>query len=339
MQIPTEDKKILIDCLITYNNWLEEHIRQPILKALNLVPAEIDSLLGNLKNIMHNLQKSPPNHVEDQFIPLLKQAVIHKRRECANSKERRSSLTFHSELRDRLEEEVNRFDKLINQDWFKNTEKTKSPKLTDYISIKSAEKILMDKGVLNFSQRIQDEKFNILESISLFPADLEYYRLVCELRGRPISVVYMDIDEFKSFNTDYTEPIVDREILSRFMSTLETHVFSYGHAYRHGGDEYLVLLPNMSNLSATVFFAEFQNQLQKIKYVGINRNPTVSIGIFVIDENCYLTNTECVDLAAKAKKFAKDNGKNCIAIYEDRGSSASDLQIVVKNGSPVDEAG
>lgn len=36
---------------------------------------------------------------------------------------------------------------------------------------------------------------------------------------------------------------VDRKILPRFMRTIEAHVFARGFAYRFGGDEYVLLIP------------------------------------------------------------------------------------------------
>ena len=87
--------------------------------------------------------------------------------------------------------------------------------------------------------------------------DLAYFRVKCELRDQSVSVAYVDIDEFKSFNDKYGHERVDRDILPRFMSEIEGVVFSRGFAYRIGGDEYLILLPNMSRGSAIRFLLEF----------------------------------------------------------------------------------
>ena len=52
-----------------------------------------------------------------------------------------------------------------------------------------------------------------------------------------------NIDKFKDFNTKYGETQIDVRLLPRFMAALEAHVYSRGFAYRFGGDEYVVLLP------------------------------------------------------------------------------------------------
>ena len=71
-------------------------------------------------------------------------------------------------------------------------------------------------------------------------------------------VVFLDIDEFKEFNTAHTEPVVGRNLLPRFTLALEAHVHHHGDAYRQGGDEYRVLLPGESRPLAVAFLAELR---------------------------------------------------------------------------------
>ena len=112
-----------------------------------------------------------------------------------------------------------------------------------------------------------------------------------------------------------------------FMSELEAHVYSHGHAYRFGGDEYMVLLPNMSGAQAFSFLKEFQRNLESVEYFEVNMRPTVSIGIVEADSNCFLTNSEIEERAARAKRFAKDNGRNRIAGFKSSGFSDENLTI------------
>ena len=52
-----------------------------------------------------------------------------------------------------------------------------------------------------------------------------------------LAVAFLDIDDFKRFNSDYGETKVDRNLLTRFMQVLEAHVYHHGFAYRQGGKE------------------------------------------------------------------------------------------------------
>src|ERR1019366_4323533 len=75
--------------------------------------------------------------------------------------------------------------------------------------------------------------------------DLAYYRQRTDHCGSSLAVAFVDIDHFKEFNTAHTETVIDRNVLPRFMQLVESHVHFHGHAYRQGGDEYLILLPNL----------------------------------------------------------------------------------------------
>ena len=99
--------------------------------------------------------------------------------------------------------------------------------------------------MLTIQERAYDEKFQLLHAPTLFLPDLSYYRTICELRAVPVSVAYIDIDDFKSFNTRYGETQVDRDVLPRFMGTLEAHLFFHSFAQHIllSGDESLPRFP------------------------------------------------------------------------------------------------
>ena len=79
-----------------------------------------------------------------------------------------------------------------------------------------------------------------------------------DLRGTCTTVAFLDIDNFKTFNTEYRETTVDRNILPRFMQLLDAHFKFHGHAYRQGGDEYLAIIPGLSPQFALAFLDELR---------------------------------------------------------------------------------
>jgi len=182
-----------------------------------------------------------------------------------------------------------------------------------------------------FPARQHDEKFHILQAPHLFFPDLAYFRAKCEDRDRPLAITFVDIDDFKAFNTKHTETKVDRNLLPRFMQTIEAHVFHHGFAYRQGGDEYLVLLPSLSKALAIAFLDELRRELAELEYPEIQDKATVSIGLCIVESDCPFTDRELLDRASRAKKFAKDSGKNCIATYEGPRFIAQELHVVKPN--------
>ena len=137
-----------------------------------------------------------------------------------------------------LGREVHGLEQLMAAPWFAATSALRVPRLTDYMSIRHAEAVLPQAPPLR--PREYDEKFHILEAPGLFLPDLAHYRARCALRGASIAVAFIDIDDFKAFNVQHTETAVDLHVLPPFMESIEAHVFAHGHAYRFGGDEYLI---------------------------------------------------------------------------------------------------
>jgi diguanylate cyclase (GGDEF)-like protein len=257
---------------------------------------------------------------------LFKQLVLRYRRERAAYTERLLEKTFHVELTSNVEQEIQTLDALVNEPWFKAIGPSRLPRLKDYLPVQFIEQSGASQAEL--APRQYDEKFHILQSPSLFLPDLAYLRAKCEVRDASLTVAFVDIDDFKKFNTDHSETKVDRNLLPRFMQALEAHVYHHGFAYRQGGDEYLILLPSFSWALAISFLDELRLKRFALKYPEIDGSTTVSIGLCIADPDCPLTDRELRDRANEAKEFAKKQGKNCIATYKGARLISSELEVV-----------
>ncbi len=257
---------------------------------------------------------------------LFKQIIYRYRRDRAAQTELLTEKTFHPELASTVEQEVKTLDALVKEEWFQQIGAWRLPRLKDFLPVHYVEATM---GRVNALQpRQYDEKFHILQAPQLFLPDLAYFRAKCEDRDAPLAVAFIDIDDFKALNTKYTEPKVDRNLLPRFMQTVEAHVFQHGFAYRQGGDEYLITIPSMSNLLAPAFLDELRCKLAALPYPDIVGNTTVSIGLCIVDPDCPFTDRELRDRASHAKKFAKEKGKNRIATYAGPRFTDAELRIV-----------
>ncbi len=303
------------------------------------LPNELDSVLAKLSALITLLKKRnsggngraepairEEHSIPDEYAPLIKRVVLQQRRIVASRLEEPLSKTFHPELIENLEKELEPIRRLMEAPWFQEAQALRVPHLTEFLAIKFVEEL--DKSPVVLEKREYDEKFHILQTPSLFPKDLRYFREKCELRSNGLMVAYLDVDDFKAFNTRYGETRVDRDILPRFMELMETHLYTHGFGYRYGGDEYIMLLPNMSLNMGVGFIKEFQQKLRMIGYRGIAEKTTVSIGALFVSADCFLTEREIEDRANRTKNFAKKNGKNCIATYKGAYYADSDLVIV-----------
>jgi diguanylate cyclase (GGDEF)-like protein len=289
-------------------------------------PAEVNDLIAEAALASRQLDnKTKQVLVHDGHAPLLKRALIEARREQARAIDGPLQKTTDGQVIRMLRRELQFVEHLMSASWFGAVVPLRVPALTDYLSIRHAEAALPDPLVL--LPREYDEKFHILEAPSLFLPDLAYYRRRCRFRGAPIAVGYVDIDDFKDFNTQHGETKVDLDLLAPFMEAMEAHVFGHGHAYRFGGDEYVLLLPNMGRAWAVDFLRGLQARIAEASYRRIPKGPTVSIGLAVALVDTPFIDREILERANTAKGYAKATRKGSIATFEGELFRDSDLVL------------
>jgi diguanylate cyclase (GGDEF)-like protein len=258
-------------------------------------------------------------------LPLVKRAVIVRRRMEAERIRQLQDKTLHLEVLNAYDVELSVLDDLLREPWLEDVAPCPVPRLTELLPIQR----IMEAERLDFRllPRKFDEKFHILQSPELFLPDLQAYRSQTDVRGSCTSVVFLDIDDFKVFNDKYGETAVDRSILPRFMQWIEAHVCFHGQAYRQGGDEYLLILPGLSQKFVLVFVEELRAVIAQLTYPKVKERLTVSIGVCSADPDCHLINREMQERANRAKEHAKKNGKNRIAHYEGNEFTERELRF------------
>ncbi len=332
--IDTADRQILASCVQSLTNDFAERVERPVRMRLGVAPPPITEFLQVLQGLQRTLQSTteeqraaPTFELPSDHAGVIKAAVIHKLRVMSESHGERAQRTPDSATKSQLDHELRPYLDLADRPWVQEVKVARPPRLSDYLVISEIDGWF--SGAYDFAPREFDEKFGILTAPGLFLDDLAFYRFHCgEVRSRDVTVGYIDIDEFKSFNTEFTEPTVDREILPRFMRVLESAVFGHGHAYRFGGDEYVVLLPNRGRDEAVDLFARLGEELEATDYGEIKRRPTISVGICVVSHTSALTDRQVEGFAALAKSFAKEHGRNRIAGYSESPPSKEALVIL-----------
>jgi diguanylate cyclase (GGDEF)-like protein len=289
-------------------------------------PAEVNELIAEAALVERQLDaKTKEVRVHDAHAPLLKRALIEARREQARSIDGPLHKTTDGQVIRMLRRELHYIEHLMSASWFADVVPLRVPALTDYLSIRHAEAASPEALVLR--AREYDEKFHILEAPSLFLPDLAHYRRRCRFRRAPVAVAYADIDDFKTFNTRHGETTVDRDLLAPFMEAMEAHVFGHGHAYRFGGDEYVILLPNMGRVWAVDFLRALQARIAATSYRHIPKGPTISVGLAVALVDTALIDRELLERANAAKGHAKATRKGSIATFE--GELLRDADLVI----------
>ncbi len=93
-------------------------------------------------------------------------------------------------------------------------------------------------------------------------------------RAEPVSVIYLDVDDFKSFNDTQGHRSGD-EVLRAVAKAIKEITRAEDHCFRYGGDEFCIIMPNCREEQARDNFITRFNQ--KIK-LSLN-NISLSFGI------------------------------------------------------------
>lgn len=128
-----------------------------------------------------------------------------------------------------------------------------------------------------------------------------------------LSLLMMDIDNFKNINDTYGHLVGDR-VLKEIAATIKNTIRNIDVPARYGGEEFTVILPETTSKDARIIAERLRKNIEAIK-IGIDEStvirPTVSIGIAEFP-SCSENEKDLIDCADKALYKAKNDGKNCI---------------------------
>jgi diguanylate cyclase len=136
----------------------------------------------------------------------------------------------------------------------------------------------------------------------------EIYRSI--RKERPLTLLFMDIDDFTDFNNTYGHQAGDYVLkeLSRIARIVlrETDIFA-----RYGGEEFAAIMPDTTEEKAEYAAERLRKTIEntELEYKGEKLNFTVSIGV------APMRSTESDDLITDADKLmylGKALGKNCV---------------------------
>lgn len=130
----------------------------------------------------------------------------------------------------------------------------------------------------------------------------------------PLSLLIMDIDNFKLFNDHYGHPMGD-DCLRRVANALTRHTQRPEDLVaRLGGEEFAILLPNTDNFGATMRAEQYRLAIENLKIYQANNSllpyVTVSVGVGTVIAHTN-DNMQCLLQAADDALYrAKRQGRN-----------------------------
>ena len=146
--------------------------------------------------------------------------------------------------------------------------------------------------------------------------------------GMPLSLLLMDLDHFKSYNDRFGHLEGDR-VLAACANIVKKQVRSSDLACRYGGEELVVLLPHTSLEEATVVAERIRRAVEEVRFHPRPESPqaaigriTICVGVALFQEG--MSMEDLVRRADQAMYFAKEQGRNRVAVYHPDGT----LQVV-----------
>lgn len=135
--------------------------------------------------------------------------------------------------------------------------------------------------------------------------------------GRPLSLIFLDLDEFKRFNDTYGHPRGD-EVLRHVAQTLnETFRRGGDFVARYGGEEFAVVLPDVDARRAALYAERLRRRIWRLAIpYGTSSSAdrvTISGGVATITPRMKASAEQLLRSADKALYRAKCLGRNQIA--------------------------
>jgi diguanylate cyclase len=138
----------------------------------------------------------------------------------------------------------------------------------------------------------------------------------CKREAQCMSVLMIDLDHFKRINDTYGHQAGD-EVLKRLAAMLQEGTRMTDVACRYGGEEFLLLMPNMpvdvGKMRAIQWCADFE--ALEVRSGGASIRATLSIGIATYPAHAQ-TMEELIRCADIALYRAKREGRNRALVYE-----------------------
>ena len=155
----------------------------------------------------------------------------------------------------------------------------------------------------------------------------------CLRLERLFGMLVIDIDHFKRVNDSLGHAAGD-EILKAVAEKLQSSLRSYDRVFRFGGEEFVVILPEVEVGLSKKIAERLRNAIENhaVAYAGEELSVTISIGGYVCHPEKPISLEEIFQQADEALYQAKRTGRNrCFVV----GESDSEAPIVPPTGSPA----
>jgi len=170
-----------------------------------------------------------------------------------------------------------------------------------------------------------------LKNHRFFRESLEAQFSLARWRGSPLSVVMLDVDQFKSFNDTYGHPAGD-DVLRVVAKILQSCVRDKDVVARYGGEEFAILLPSADVEASRSLGDRLRQSIQEHPWEL--RPITISLGVSTTSPGV-IRASALIDLADRSLYQSKAEGRNRVTHARDLPQTPADRRAKL---SLVDDA-
>lgn len=139
--------------------------------------------------------------------------------------------------------------------------------------------------------------------------------------NRVVSLLMIDIDEFKRYNDTHGHPAGD-VVLRKLGATLKQSSRNYDYVARYGGEEFAIIVPEVGADSARRMAERIRALVEETEFEGEQIMPggrlTISLGVASYPMQASSA-PELVERSDQALYRAKAEGKNRVVVYGEEG--------------------
>ena len=153
-----------------------------------------------------------------------------------------------------------------------------------------------------------------IPNVKAFNAELASAFAACAAAGEPLSLVLFDIDKFKSVNDDNGGHAIGNEALVAVAELSAASVRQKGTAYRIGGDEFAITLPNHTVQEALAVAERVRRNVARAVLTSKQLSITLSMGVAEFPSHAQ----DVAGLQAAADKAQYDSkglGRNLVRAF------------------------
>ena len=135
--------------------------------------------------------------------------------------------------------------------------------------------------------------------------------------GYEFSVIFMDLDHFKLVNDTYGH-LVGSKLLQEIGFKVKSQLRLIDYAFRYGGDEFVILLPQTEKNSALVVAKRLQEMMRRSQFLtedGLNLSVRCSMGLATYPEDAKSSH-EIIRQADEMMYMVKNSSRDNIAVAQ-----------------------